>query len=182
MMMEQTKDPAPQIQLEVVVQKRSASELTREVHALLGRPGERAYDSGQMLLEIREAQLYKELGYDTMEQYLDGEKIKRSTAYSNMKLAETFSRKDVAVGISKLRLLVQGSVANPAATLEQGWPVVLPNGKTVYRSITSIPYRELVDYVKQRKETKPASPLMEAATALAGAFTTDEVTETPSAA
>lgn len=129
----------------------NAEQHLKAARLLMARAADRAYEAGMHLQAIREQRLFEHAGHVGFDFYLDAEGFKRSTAYNNIRVFETFERADMAFGVSKLRLLVQAKFVNPRALLLEGIPV--DGGPN--RSIESFTCREFAAWVKAQPATGP---------------------------
>lgn len=144
---------------QTAVQDPQALRILADTRLLMARPAERAYDAGANLADIRDRKIYEMAGHAAFDAYLDAEGFKRSTAYSNMLLAQTFQRSDLALGVSKLRLLVQGKVADARALLRDG----VPQEGLPPKPVAEFTFRELAEWVRGLPPAgKAPSPMSDA--------------------
>lgn len=119
-----------------------AKSLDVQVSKLLLNATERAFEVGKIFTEINKKELFKELGFSSFQEYASAKKMRRSTVYANMRIAEKF---DIYahghIGVSKLRLLSKAE--NPIKLIKEGLAVIDSQGNQILKNIEDLSYREL---------------------------------------
>lgn len=113
---------------------------------------ERVFESGRLLVEIQGEELYRELGFTSFEDYLESLRarngVARSTAYSNMRIAQVFDQgRHGHIGIGRLRKLV--AVPDALAIIENGIEVPDGAGGLVRKPVTAVKCRDLAKALKR---------------------------------
>lgn len=136
-----------------------ARQLDQLARALLATPVARAFESGRAFNEIADGQLYRALGFATLEDYhtsLEAAGFKRATIYSNMRLVQKFDRElHGHVGVGRLRLLSADYVVDPHQLIAEG--IDVPDGKGGF---TRRPVKELscAKLGRELRKLRPPQP------------------------
>lgn len=146
--------------------RQSAQRLESRLMDLLAAAVERAFESGQIFNEIAHEKHFEALGFQTFEAYvakLEASGFKRSTIFSNMKLAATFDpAQHGAIGIGKLRLLLADYLTDPHRLIAEGFPSLDDEGKQQFRPLSQISCRELSKLIRQMRPLEEHKPTKKA--------------------